>query len=111
MEEWNDGRSTGVPHEIDFSVMLALVDFTKNLKPLPTSSGLWDGRKNPSPMDDAKLSLCKSGELCWVAAVYRPEICARSARIASRINALCASDTYCINELVRAVTSGSMRRC
>ena len=45
----------------------------------------------------------KLGELCRVAAVYRPNICARLARIAPRTNSLCRSDVCRINELVRAV--------
>ena len=44
----------------------------------------------------------KLGELCWAAAVSRPEICALPARIASRVNARSGSDAYRINELVRA---------
>ena len=51
----------------------------------------------------ATLLQCKLGELRRVAAVSRPDICARLARIASRINALRGSDVYRINELVRVV--------
>ena len=53
-------------------------------------------------MEYVKLRQCKLGELCWVAAVSRPDICARLARIASRINALRGSDSYRINEPIRA---------
>ena len=42
------------------------------------------------------------GDLRRGAAVPRPNICARLARIDSRISALCGSDVYRINELVRA---------
>ena len=52
-------------------------------------------------MDHIKLRQCKLGEFRWVAAAPRPDIRARSARIASRINALRGSDVYRINELVR----------
>ena len=52
-------------------------------------------------MDYIKLRQCKLGESCWVAAVPRPDICARLARIASRISALCGSDVCRINERVR----------
>ena len=51
-------------------------------------------------MDYIKLRQFKSGELHWVAAVSRQDICARLARIASRIIALRESDVYRINELV-----------
>ena len=54
-------------------------------------------------MDYVKLRQRKLGELRWVATVSRPDICARPARIAPRINALCRSDMYRINELARAV--------
>ena len=50
-----------------------------------------------------KLCQCKLGELCWLATVSRPDICARLARIASRINALTGSDVYRINDLVKTV--------
>ena len=44
---------------------------------------------------------CKLGELCWLATVSRPDICARSARIASRANTLQGGDVYRINDLVK----------
>ena len=53
-------------------------------------------------MDYINLRQCNLGEVCWVASVSRPDICARLARIASWISALCGSDVYRINELVRA---------
>ena len=43
------------------------------------------------------------GELRWLATVCRPVICARLAKLASRINSLCGSDLYRTNDLVRAV--------
>ena len=48
------------------------------------------------------MSRWKLGALCWVAAVSRTDICARSAEISSRINPLCGGDVYRINELVQA---------
>ena len=39
-------------------------------------------------------------ELSWLATVFRPDICARLARIATRIGALQGSDVYRINDLV-----------
>ena len=53
-------------------------------------------------MEYTKLRQRKSGELRWFATVSRPDIRARLARIVSRINALCGSDVYRIDELVRA---------
>ena len=52
-------------------------------------------------MDYIKLRQRMSGELRWVAAVSRQDICARPARIATKINALCGGDAYRINELFR----------
>ena len=87
----------------DFPATSTQEDFTKNLKLLPTSPELRAGRKNPLSMDYIKLRPCKLGELRWVAAVPRPDICARLARINSRINALCGSHVYRFRELVRMV--------
>ena len=70
-------------------------------EPPPTSPGSRAGRKEPLSLHYARTRQCKVGEPRWVAAVSGPEICARPARIASRINALCGSDMYRINELVR----------
>ena len=53
--------------------------------------------------EDVKLCQCKLGELCWLATVSRPDICARLARISSRINELTGSDVYRINDLVKTV--------
>ena len=46
---------------------------------------------------------CKLGELCLLATVPRPDICARLARTASRVNSLQGSDVYRINDLVKTV--------
>ena len=54
-------------------------------------------------MDYTKLRRRKLGELRWVATVSRPDICACLRRIASRINAVCGSDVYRLNGLVREV--------
>ena len=53
-------------------------------------------------MDYSELRQCRSGALCRAATVPRPDIRARLARIASRMNALCGSHVYLIDELVRA---------
>ena len=89
--------------EKDFAATLTQEDFTNNLKTLPTSPELWAGRKEPLPLDETDLRRRKMGEPCWVATVSRPDVRARLARIASRINSLCGSDVYRINELVREV--------
>ena len=53
-------------------------------------------------LEDAKLRQCRIGELCWLETVSRPGICARLARIASRIDALQGSDVCRIKDLVKA---------
>ena len=92
--------------EKDFSVTPSQADFSGNAKLLHTPPSLWAGRKELLSMDYIKLRQRKLGELRWVAAVSRPDICARLARIASRVSALCGSDMYRINELVRAEKDG-----
>ena len=52
-------------------------------------------------MDDTAMRQSKLGEMRWVAAVSRPDICARLARITPRINAPCGCDMYRINGLAR----------
>ena len=86
-----------------FSVTLTQKDFTEKLKPLGTSPRLWAARQKLLSPEDVKLCQCKLGELCWLATVSRPDICARLARIASRINALTGCDVYRINDLVKTV--------
>ena len=91
-----------VAQERDFSATLTQKGLTKNLKSFPTSTEFRAGRKEPASLDEAKMRQCNLGEFCLVAAVLRPDICARVARIASRINSLFGSDVYRINGLVRA---------
>ena len=43
------------------------------------------------------------GELCWLATVSRPDICARLAQLATKVNELQGSDIYRINALFKAV--------
>ena len=88
--------------EEDFSVALTLAGFMENAKLFPAPPGLWAGRKEPLSMECIDLRQCKLGESRRAATVPRPGICAGLPRIASRINALCGSDVYRINELVRA---------
>ena len=43
------------------------------------------------------------GELCWLATVSRPDICARLAQLASKVNDLQGSDIYRFNALIKTV--------
>ena len=71
--------------EANFSVTLTQEEFAKNLQPVGTSPELWAARQKLLSPEDVKLRQCKLGELCWLATVSRPDICARLARIASLI--------------------------
>ena len=84
-----------------FSFILTQADFKKNLQPLPATLKLRAARHQLLSPEDVKSRQCKLGELCWFATVYRPDICARLARIASRINSLRGRDVYRINDLVK----------
>ena len=60
----------------DFSVTLTQGEFTRRLQPLETSPELWKRRQGPLSEDEKLLCQCKMGELCWLAMVSRPDICA-----------------------------------
>ena len=87
----------------DFAVELTQAEFTRQLKFMDTSPALRKRRQN-SLSDEEKL-LCqgKMGELCWLATVSRPDICARLAQLASKVNDLQGSDIYRINALIVTV--------
>ena len=85
----------------DVPVTLTQDEFARNSEPLPTSPQLWAGRQKTLSIEDIKLRQCKLGELCLLATVSRPDIGARSAHIASRVNSLQGSDMYRINDLVK----------
>ena len=72
--------------ENDFSATWTREVFTKGLKPVPTSPELQAARRKPASVDELKVCHCKLDVLCWLATLYRPDICARLARIAARVN-------------------------
>ena len=57
------------PRENDSPLKLAQAEFAQNLKPLPTSPGLWAPRRRPLSSDEIKSRRRKVGELCSLAAV------------------------------------------
>ena len=59
-------------------------------------------RHCPPSSDEIGSRQFELGELRRLATVARPDIGARLAKTASRINSLCGSDLYRIGELVRA---------
>ena len=78
-------------------------EFTRQLKLLDTSPALWKRRGRPLPDEEKLLCQCKMGELCWLAAVSRPDICARLAQLASKVNDLQRSEIYRINAVAETV--------
>ena len=92
-----------LPRETNFSATSTQEDFTESPGPLPTSPEMWARRKEPLSLDEIKLRQRKQGGVRLFAAVSKPDICVRLARVASRVNALCGTDVLRINELVRSV--------
>ena len=78
----------------DFSVQLAAGNFTKTLKPVPTTPALRASRQRPSLLDEIK-------ELRGPATVSRSNICACVARLAARVNSLRGNEIYRANDLAR----------
>ena len=60
-------------------------------------------RQKLLPSEDVHLRQSMLGELRCLATVSRPDICARLACIASRINSLQGSEVYRINDLIKTV--------
>ena len=77
--------------------------------PMDTSPSLWASRQKPLGNEDKLPRQCKLGELCCLAAVSRPDICARLAHIASRVNMLRRSDIFRIYDLIKTVKSWQPR--
>ena len=91
--------------ESDFSAAPAQDEFAADLQPPSTSPQLWAARQKMLSFEDVRLCLCKHGELWLLGAVSTPDVCARLARIASRVNSSLGSDVYRINALVKTVTA------
>ena len=87
----------------DFSVELTQAEFTRQLQFLDTSPALWKRRQNPLSDEGKLLCQCKMGELRWLATVSRPDIRARLAQLASKVNDIQGSDIYRINALIKTV--------
>ena len=87
----------------DFSVELTQAEYTRQLQFLDTSPASWKRRRNPLPDEEKSLCQCKMGELCWLATVSRPDICARLAQLASKANGPQGSDIYRIKALIQTM--------
>ena len=89
--------------ESDFPVTQTQDGFARNSRPLPPSSQAWAARRKTLSIEDVKLRQCKLGELGWLVSVSRPDICARLARITSRVNSSQGGDAYRKNDLAETV--------
>ena len=76
-------------------------NFTDLLCTIATSPSLWRDRNKL--LSDVEPQICqiKLGELCWLATVSRPGICARLARFPANLNGLQVIDIYRINDLIK----------
>ena len=82
----------------------------KSPKPIPTTPAFWALRKCPLALEEIKVCQRTRGELRVSATAPRPDICARVARLAARVNLLEGGDIYRINDLVETqgvATGGS----
>ena len=89
--------------ESDSSAAPAQDEFAADLQPPSTSPQLWAARQKMLSFEDVRLCLCKHGELWLLGAVSTPDVCARLARIASRVNSLQGSDVYRLDDMAKAV--------
>ena len=94
----------------DFSVELTQAEFTRQLQLLAASPALWKRRQSPLSDEEKLLCQCKMGESRWPATVSRPDICARLAQLASKVNDLQGSDIYRLNALSKIVEIEQPRR-
>ena len=70
-----------VSQDSNVSEKLAQEEFTESLTPLLAYPELRAPHRQQLSPEAIKLRQCTSGELCWSAAVSRPDICTRLARI------------------------------
>ena len=82
---------------------IAQKTITDLLDPSATSPSL--SRDWSRALSDEELQTCQSklGELCWLATVSRPDICARLARFSANLNSVKVIDIYRINDLIKTV--------
>ena len=79
----------------DFSPQLTeLTELTVALKPIPTTAEIWAWGQCPLSMEEIRICQRKFGERRWLARAPRPDICARLAQLALKVNAPQESDIY-----------------
>ena len=97
MFEWK------LPQATDAPVQRTRKNFTNASKPIPTTPEMRASPRRPSSKKEVRICPCKLGGLCWSAAAPRPDICARLAQLAARLNSLKGSEVYRSNDLANTV--------
>ena len=67
----------------DFSGQLVEDKFADALNPIPTTPSLWALRRKLLVIEDVRMRQSTLGELCWLATVSGPDICARSTKFSA----------------------------
>ena len=93
----------GSPQERDCSVKSTQGVSATDSKVVSTSPELRAARQQPLFPADTELRQRKLGELCRVTTFWRPDVCARHARIASGGNPFQGSDVFRMNVLATTV--------
>ena len=75
--------------------------FTDAIQSIPNGQESWAPRPRQLGMQEIGRRQCKFGELRRLATVSRPDICARLAQLASRVNSLQGSDAYLAKDLIK----------
>ena len=92
-----------VPQKDDGSAEITQKSLTDLLRPIATSSSLWRDRNRFLSDEEPQICQSKPGDLCFLATVPRPDVCARLARFSANPNSLQVIDIYRINDLIKTV--------
>ena len=84
-------------------IQMPMGHFTNAPNPIPTNHELWASRPRPLSMEDVRIRQCKLGKLRWPATVPWPDVRARLARLAARVNSLPGRDMSRTNDLVKTL--------
>ena len=85
----------------DFPFGIAQEVFAGDLQLLLTATELWNRRQRNLDPEEVLTCQCELGDVCWVAAVSLPDICARPAVLVAKVSYSQRSDAYRINDLIR----------
>ena len=99
-----------LPQDMHFSVMVTQREFTGELEMLPTFPTFWAERQRPRIVQEARNRQCKLGNLRRLATLSRPDILARLAQLAARVNMLRVGTFIVKTTPVRLPNLGSPKR-